>query len=111
MDQDKERERIRDVVDVSHHGKLDRAMYPTKNDFKNWLVHLLIGFVISIVLSSWLVWWLLMIVVFIVSLCIELYQYFFMDNKELKLLDRILDICSYQLGVILTVIVRLLCIT
>ena len=40
----------------------------------------------------------LLLVGFILGLAVEIYQYFFQDDRELKLYDRILDVSFYIIG-------------
>jgi len=73
------------------------------HELKNQAVHYLIGSHVCIYLT--ITFNLMLIQIILLTLLmvfiIETIQYYFFDNKELKLADRILDLCSYQLGVVI----------
>lgn len=70
-----------------------------KNEIKNQHVHMFWGLILSTVLLRithlyWMGW----VFGMLIGLGVEIWQYFYADNRELKLFDRILDISSWGLG-------------
>ena len=70
-----------------------------KNEIKNQIVHYTIAMHISIIF--WFMGFHYLIVYFsvlLLAVIIELLQYFFVDKRELKLYDRLMDIAFYVIG-------------
>ena len=77
-------------------------------DVKNRSVHALIG---ALCLPFYLVWfWLPFLVSLFIGTIVEVCQYFFRDDRELKLYDRIPDALSYAtlpfIILVLTIIIK-----
>jgi len=62
------------------------------NEIKNQHVHLFLGLMSAYFVNLWLPIYIAVFTGIIVGLLVEILQYFFADNRELKLADRILDL-------------------
>lgn len=69
------------------------------NEAKNQAVHYLVGAHMAVAgfflgVSAWQI----IGIVLLTALTIETLQFFFADNRKLKLEDRIMDVCLYVIG-------------
>ena len=70
-----------------------------KNQFKHFTVGLIATGVAKFVFG--IVDWRLLLIGVSIGILVELYQFFFRDNKILHPLDRIRDVCFYDIGSLL----------
>lgn len=76
-----------------------------KNELKNQCVHLLLGLWISIILCTFVQHFFVLYVPLCIGIAVEIYQYFYVDNKELDLIHRLIDISVWGLSSMQTVII------